>query len=99
MFFQSYFETGSSRAAAGLAGLPLIAVLRLYLTDFWNRIFPGENAKNRDFSGREIIKAAAVYQTRINQAAAPREPALCLRHLHPSPGDANRPRSPAFSIS
>jgi hypothetical protein len=41
----------------------------LYLTDFLNRIFSGENAKNRDFSGWEKMKAAAVYHPGINQGA------------------------------
>jgi hypothetical protein len=45
--------------------------LTLYLTDFLNRKFSGENAKNRDFSGGEKMKAAAVYQARINHGAAP----------------------------
>jgi hypothetical protein len=33
----------------------------LCLTDFLNRLFWGKNAKNRGFSGRKKIKAAAVY--------------------------------------
>jgi hypothetical protein len=67
--------------------------LTLYLTDFLNRIFPGENAKNRDFSGEEKLKAAAVYLAQINQGAPLWKPVLCLRYLYPSPYPRPAPRA------
>ena len=43
--------------------------LILYLTDFSNRIFPGENAKNHDFFGGEKMKAARLYHSAIYHSA------------------------------
>jgi hypothetical protein len=71
MFLMSYSKSCSSRNAAGLARLSLIAALTLYLTDFLNRTFPGENTKNHAFSGRKKSKAAAVYQIPVKDGAAP----------------------------
>jgi hypothetical protein len=82
MFLLSYFDRVGFRAAVGLPPLSLISVLTLYLTDFLNRIFPGENAKNHAFYGEEKSKPAAVYRRRINQGAGPRKPVLNLRCLH-----------------
>jgi hypothetical protein len=67
---------------AGLAALSLIPVLTLYLIGFLNRIFPGENAKNRAFCGGEKLKAAAVYHAAINQGAGPCKSAFDLRCLN-----------------
>jgi hypothetical protein len=66
--------------------LSLIRALKLYLTDFLKCIFLRENAKNRAFSGGEKLKAAAVYQTVINQGASLWKSGLCSRYLYPSPG-------------
>jgi hypothetical protein len=40
----------------------------LCLTGFLNRIFTGENAKNRDFYGEEKCKSASLYHFAINHA-------------------------------
>jgi hypothetical protein len=56
--------------------------MKLYLTDFLNRTFPGENAKNRDFSGKEKMKAAAIYHVRVKHRAARSKPAFCSRDLY-----------------
>jgi hypothetical protein len=81
------FSTTTSDSAApetrpGLGRLSLIQALRLYLTDFLNRTFPGENAKIRAFSGGEKLKTAAVYQTRIKHDAGPLKSRLRLRCLY-----------------
>jgi hypothetical protein len=47
--------------------------LILYLTDFSNRIFPVENAINRDFFGVKKMKAAAVYYFQLNYIIMPRQ--------------------------
>jgi hypothetical protein len=51
--------------------LSLIPVLILYLIDFSNRIFAGENAKNLAFYGEEKMKAAAVYPACIKHGGVP----------------------------
>jgi hypothetical protein len=51
-----------------------------------NRIFRGENAKNRDFSGVEKMKAAAVYRARINHDAKPAKVSVMFTPHAPSPG-------------
>jgi hypothetical protein len=84
MFLNSYSEFRSFRDAAAFARLWLIRVLKLYLTDFLNRIFPGEIAKFRAFFGMEKMKTAAVNRPVINQVAAPWKPAFSLRSLYPS---------------
>jgi hypothetical protein len=66
MFLQSYSERGGSRDVTGLAALSLMPVLRIYLTDFLNRTFSRENAKNHPFCGGEKMKTAAVYHAVIN---------------------------------
>jgi|SRR5215475_12189772 len=66
MFLHGYFESGGPSDAAALAPLSLIAVLKIYLTDFLKYTFRGENAKNRALFGGEKMKAAAVYQAGVN---------------------------------
>ncbi len=41
----------------------------LTLTDFENRVFVGEFAKNRDFCGGAIKKCTPVYHARVKHAA------------------------------
>jgi hypothetical protein len=65
-----------------LARLSLIPVLKLYLTDFLNRTFSGENAKDCAFFGVEKMNAAAVYPSRFNQGAGLWISGLCLRCLY-----------------
>jgi hypothetical protein len=52
MILRTYFVVGSVSKEAGTASFRLISNLKLYLTDFSNRIFSGENAKNHDFYGK-----------------------------------------------
>jgi hypothetical protein len=66
VFLHSYSEAYASGSAAGLAPLWLIPALKLYLTDFLKRTFPGENALNHAFCGGKKLKAAAVYQASFN---------------------------------
>ncbi len=47
----------------------LIRNLGLYLTDFQNRAFIGEIAKNRSFGGGKIRKSGPIYHARIYHAA------------------------------
>src|SRR5208337_134850 len=42
----------------------------LYLTDFLNRTFAGENAKNRDSCDRNTINSPRIYYPGINHDAA-----------------------------
>jgi hypothetical protein len=51
MFSLDYFDSRGLRDPAGLPRLSLIPVLHLSLTEFLNRTFAGENAKNRAFFG------------------------------------------------
>jgi hypothetical protein len=52
----------------------------LYLTDFLNRTFWGENAQNFDFCGGKIRKPGPVYHPRLNHAARlPERFSLCNR--------------------
>jgi hypothetical protein len=51
MFLHNYYEGCGPKDAARSAGLSLIAALTLYLIDFLNRTFSGENAKNRALCG------------------------------------------------
>ncbi len=44
--------------------------LEIYLTDFLNRTFADEIAKNRDFRGESKFQCAPVYHARINHPAA-----------------------------
>jgi hypothetical protein len=88
MFLHDYFWNNGSRDAPCIARFSLIPVLKLYLRDFLNRTFSGENAKNHAFCGGEKLNAAAVYPTLINQGAALRISWLFLRNLHHSPGRA-----------
>jgi hypothetical protein len=62
------------------AGLGLNGGLLLYLTDFLNRTFAGENAKNLQFCGGKYSDASSVYHEAINHGAA--VPPVCrpLRH-------------------
>jgi hypothetical protein len=39
---------------------------KLYLTDFLNRVFLGENAKNRAFYGGEKSTAVSIYHSGVN---------------------------------
>jgi hypothetical protein len=73
MFLIDYFNDFGCVDVAGCAPLLLIAALKLYLTDFLNRTFPGENAKNRDFFGGKIFKARLVYQPSIKHGPAHRK--------------------------
>jgi hypothetical protein len=73
MFFQDYFCDRGLGTAIRPAPLWLNSVLKVYLTDFLNRTFPGENAKNRAFCGVEKMEAASVYQLHVNQGAAIRK--------------------------
>ncbi len=45
----------------------------LYLTDFSNRVFVGEIARDFDFCGGKIIKPASIYYLQINQILALRK--------------------------
>jgi hypothetical protein len=60
--------------------------LKLYLTDFLNRVFSGEIAMNRDFSGGKKMDAAAVYHALINQGPGPQKSRPCLRGRYLLPG-------------
>jgi hypothetical protein len=60
--------------------------LTLYLTDFLNRPFLGENAKNRGLCGEKKMQAAAVDRPVINQAATPWKSTLCLPLILASTG-------------
>jgi hypothetical protein len=82
MFLLGYFESDGSGDAAGFAAVSLIPVLRLYLTDFWESRFLGENAQNRAFFGGEKLETAALYLPLINQGPAAWKPALCLPCLY-----------------
>jgi hypothetical protein len=82
MFYHSYSEGGGFVDATGPTPLQLIADLELYLTDFLNRIFSRENAKNRAFYGGKKSTAVSIYHAGINQGTAPWKPARCLRCLH-----------------
>src|SRR5208282_2725252 len=53
----------------------LMRQLKLYLTDFLNRSFAGENAVFHDFRGGEILTPGAVYHAGINHRAALRNSA------------------------
>jgi hypothetical protein len=61
MFLLNYSKSGGFIERGWFCGLWLIPVIELYLTDFLNRIFLGENTKNHEFFGVEKMKAAAVY--------------------------------------
>src|SRR5208337_2402710 len=59
---------------------------QIYLTDFLNRTFAGENAKNRAFCGGEIFKSAPVYHSGINHTRTLRKwRAIAGRCLPDSP--------------
>ncbi len=59
-------------AAARIAalGIRVNAELELYLTDFLNRTFAGEIAKNRELCGGSKFQCAPVYHARIKHVAA-----------------------------
>ncbi len=42
--------------------------MKTYLTDFLNRVFAGEIAKNHGFGGDKILTAATIYHSNINYA-------------------------------
>jgi hypothetical protein len=42
----------------------------IYLTDFLNRIFARESAKNRDFCGGKYLERPPIYHSKINHGAA-----------------------------
>jgi hypothetical protein len=69
MYLRDSFDSAGRRSVARSARLSLIAALKLYLTHFSSRTFPGENAKNCAFSGERKMKAAAIYLDGINQGA------------------------------
>jgi hypothetical protein len=69
MFLLKYLESRGFGDAVSLGRLSLISALTLYLTDFLNRVFSGENAKNREFSGGEKMRAATVYHAGIKHGA------------------------------
>jgi hypothetical protein len=71
MFLRDYFWHSGSRDAPCIARFSLIPVLKLYLRDFLNRTFSGENAKNHAFSGGEKLNAAGVYHARIKHGPGP----------------------------
>jgi hypothetical protein len=55
-------------------------VTEIYLTDFENRTFAGENTKNRDFCAPAPLNSARVYLADINHAPALRKRALVSGH-------------------
>jgi hypothetical protein len=84
MFSHSYFESRGSGGAAGFAPLSLIAVLKLYLTDFLKCTFLGEIVKNRAFCGGQKLKAVSLYHPAINPGALNLK--LVVRLLHHAVG-------------
>ncbi len=67
------------RAAKASRVRPLMVnvELEIYLTDFENRTFVGENAKNRDFCSGKTLNARHVYRSSINYIPALRKCAEC----------------------
>jgi hypothetical protein len=66
MFLHRYFWGGSSGDGRVAPPLSLIAVLKLYLTDFLECPFLGEFNKNRAFCGGEKLNITAVYPPDFN---------------------------------
>jgi hypothetical protein len=92
LFLLSYFESIGSGGGSLPAPVGLIAVLRLYLTDFLTRAFSGENAQNRAFCGGQKLEAAAVYPAPINQGPRPVKikVSLTLSLSSPAPNPVTR---------
>jgi hypothetical protein len=63
-----------------------------------NRTFAGENAKNRDFSGGEKLKTAAVYQPRVNHGAARMEIDALFTGLAPGRASKTSMGRPKWSV-
>jgi hypothetical protein len=82
MFLLAYSRCRGAADATGFGRFALMRNSKLYLTNFLNRTFSGENTQNRDFSGREKLKVAAVYRVPINQGAGRSPAGLFLRCLY-----------------
>jgi ArsR family transcriptional regulator, arsenate/arsenite/antimonite-responsive transcriptional repressor len=68
MFLRSYFESLGFRDEAGWLPLSLIPLLRLYLTGFLKRTFPGEIALNRGFCRGKTQSLQAFTTPRLTKA-------------------------------